>query len=180
MPHRHFSNSQRGSKSKKMIITEFIKEYQEIFDGEPWHGESLFRTLETTSFHLTNFKPQENFHSIAELLKHLLIWRTFVIEKLNENQEYDIHLNSSLDWEEKVRIETPVEWNRLMESLKSSQQQIVSLLSGKEDGWLQQQTPGKSYTNQYMMMGIMHHDLYHLGQIRLIRKMAEEVDLQAK
>lgn len=156
-----------------MNIHEFIKEYQEVFEGNPWHGESVLKTLESTPFQLVNYKPQQGFHSIAELVKHLLIWRKFIVEKLNENQEFDIQLNSSLDWEEKVRMETSLEWSRLLEDLKASQKEITSLLSGKKDEWFQQQCPGKSYSNQFMMMGIMQHDLYHLGQIRLIRKMAE-------
>ncbi len=156
-----------------MTIREFVKEHNEVFKGEPWHGESLIGTLERISFRLVNYKPQKGFHSIAELVKHLLVWRKFVLEKLKGNQEYDIELNSQ-DWEEEKLMERKEEWVLLLKELQASQEDLTTWLSGKKEDWLESQTPGKSYTNQYMVMGIMHHTLYHLGQIRLIRKMAEE------
>ena len=156
-----------------MTIEEVVKEYKEIFEGEPWHGEALLNTLEGISFQLVNYKPREDFHSIAELLNHLLAWRKFVLEKLHGNQEYDIEINSPQDWEQHIRLESLKEWRKLIEEVKSSQQEIEKTLSGKKDEWLLQYTPGKNYSNEYMMMGIIHHDVYHAGQIRLIRKMAE-------
>lgn len=157
-----------------MTISELVKEYKEVFDGNPWHGESLAGTLASIPFSLVHYKPKETFHSIAELVQHLLAWRNFVLEKLNGNREYDIELNSVTDWAEKVHLKDSSEWTQLLEELRSSQTALEVSLLQKSDEWLSEETPGKNYPNQYMMLGLMHHDLYHLGQIRLIRKMAEE------
>ena len=157
-----------------MTIPELVKEYKEVFNGHPWHGESLSGTLASIPFPLVHYKPKENCHSIAELVQHLLAWRKFVLEKLNGNREYDIELNSIADWPEKVHLKDLSEWNKLLEELYFSQTAIEASLLQKKDKWLSEEAAGKNYSNQYMMLGLMHHDLYHLGQIRLIRKMAEE------
>lgn len=156
-----------------MKSEEFTKEYNEIFHGAPWHGDSLLKTLRSVPFSLVNYKPHKEFHSIAELVKHLLIWRKFVTEKLQENAAFDIELNSPEDWNENG-LKDQEEWLLLTEELVNSQKEIVNAVGMKGNEWFEELTPGKNYTNRYMLQGIISHDLYHLGQIRLLKKMAEK------
>lgn len=157
-----------------MKTEEFIRDYKEIFEGEPWYGQSLMETLTSISFPLVNYKPAGNFHSIAGLVKHMLIWRKFVVEKLRENEEFDIELNSPADWNENPKLSNATEWSLLLKELKVSQKEIESALVTKNEDWANEPAPGKNYANHYMLRGIVCHDIYHLGQIRLLKKLAEE------
>ena len=156
------------------MLTGFISEYEEVFRGEPWYGASILDSLSSIPLEQLNFKPHAAGHSIAGLVKHMLAWRKFVVEKLKGNPDYNIDLNTPADWDEQVLIHSMREWERLVEDLKASQQEIVDMLQAKQEEWWTSQVPGKDYSYQHMLRGILQHDIYHLGQIRLTWKWAEQ------
>lgn len=154
-----------------MNSQEFLQEYREVFNGSPWYGAAVLKSLQRIPFALVNQKLHPQGHSIAGLLKHMLAWRNFVLEKLEENADFDIDLNSTADWEEGVMMDSEEEWQKLLQSLENSQQRMEQLLADKSEEWLAQPVAGKPYSNQFMLRGILYHDVYHLGQIRLMKKL---------
>lgn len=151
-----------------MKIQERTREFKEIFEEKSWYGASVLETLRSVSYPFVNLRLHDQSHSIAELVQHMLNWRMFVVEKLNGNEEFDIELNSKFDWPESFHIEDEEVWNNLIIKLINSQEEIVEALSLKSEDWLTQKTPGEQYNNDFLIRGIMYHDIYHLGQIRLI------------
>lgn len=156
-----------------MSIKKIIKEYNDIFNGQPWYGTSLMDTLNDISFDEVNVKIKNKSHSIAELLKHMLNWRLYFIEKLNGNKNYKIENDSNADWEKNLIIKDENEWNDLMNELNESQKKLIGTLLLKSEDWLWETTPGEIFNNEYLVKGIMDHDVYHLGQIRLVHKMVK-------
>ncbi|AHM63249.1 hypothetical protein D770_25020 [Flammeovirgaceae bacterium 311] len=157
-----------------MMLANLIDELGEVFEGEPWYGVSVLDSLNQLPPEVLNYKPYAAGHSVAFLLKHMLSWRIFVLEKLKENEAYAIELNSSADWDKELVIGDEEEWQQLVEAFKHSQQELISLLGKKREEYLERQVPGKAYNYGYLLRGILYHDIYHLGQIRLTWKMAEQ------
>ena len=153
-----------------MTIDQLIEEYTEVFEGSPWYGESIQKTLKSIPYELVNEKRSPQEHSIADICLHMLNWRKFVIEKIKGHETFDIVLNTNADWEAEVFLESPQAWQKLQDALQASQLALVTLLRSKPEEWLEQQVAGKEYHNLYMLRGIMQHDIYHLGQIRLIKR----------
>lgn len=156
-------------------ITNSIKA---TFEGAPWYGESLLVKLKTINSELVNESINTS-NTIGNLVAHLIQWRLFVIEKLKGNTQFDIEINSKSDWPE-TTIKSKADWNHLITKLKSSQDQIIDLLSKKEDSFLNKQTSGTNYNNRTLLTGIIQHDIYHLGQISLIKKQIEQKNLTDK
>lgn len=154
-----------------MKIDQLINDYHEVFDGKPWHGASVMETLRSISPGIVNTRSEGKSHTIAELVKHMLNWRNFVIERLNGNSDFSIELNSNLDWEENFIIEDEKEWESLIGELNVSQEKLAEALMKKGEDWLVQKAPSEDYNNEFMLRGIIFHDVYHLGQIRLIQKL---------
>ncbi|WP_224995691.1 DinB family protein [Cesiribacter sp. SM1] len=155
------------------MCTNLINELKEVFEGEPWYGVSVLGSLQAVPVEVLNYKPYAAGHSIAVLLKHMLAWRVFVLEKLKENSAYSIEINSSADWDNDFIIRNENEWQQLVKALKASQRELIALLQEREEAWLAQQVPGKNYNYRHLLNGMLYHDIYHLGQIRLSWKMAE-------
>jgi len=149
-------------------IQHLIHKLNESFQGTPWFGDSLMPTLKAIDYKLVNKKLTNSNNSIAILVQHLINWRVFAIEKLEGNQCFDIELNSEKDWT-KITIENENEWNELLKELISTQRKIISILdSQKVDSFLTQITLGKSYNFEYLIEGVLQHDIYHFGQIGLL------------
>lgn len=108
-------------------------------------------------------------HSVAQLVQHITNWRVFAIEKLKGNAQYDIELNSTSDWPDRI-IDSKSEWQLLLKQLDETQQTIIALLGSKDDDFLKEQVPGRNYSYAFLLEGIVQHDVYHLGQIGIVAK----------
>lgn len=151
-----------------MDIEDCVAQFEEVFKGQPWYGPPFLKSLEQIEVRFWNRKWNNNGHSIAELLFHMLDWRLFVIQKLKDNDLYRIEMNTESDWRRGVSIETEKQKNEIINQLKDTQQDIIQLLSKKPDSWLNEFVIGKDYKNSYMIQGAIQHDIYHLGQINLL------------
>jgi len=161
------------SKLKRVImdIEDCITQLEEVFVGQPWFGPSFLKSLENTSFELWDYKSEGISHTIAELIQHIIDWRIFVIEKLKGNEKYSIEMNSEKDWKPYVSVDTHGNKEAMILELKTTQDTLCQLLETKPDSWLYEFVFGKEYTNEYMIRGLLQHDIYHLGQVNMIANM---------
>lgn len=152
----------------KTKISKLLRNLNDSFQGTPWHGESLLSQLKKIDFRCVNKTLPDSNNSIAILIQHLIHWRIFVIEKLNGNETFDIEMNSEADWKSIV-IRSQSEWEALINELVSTQNRIVEILKNeKEDSFLENKTLGKTYSYDYLIEGVIKHDIYHSGQIGLL------------
>lgn len=147
-------------------ILRIISMLQNTFAGAPWHGPAIMDilpnlTLEQVCYRLSNT------HNAAELVAHICTWREFVIQKLNGNEAFDV--THELDFPVINHI-TEEEWQALLDRLQRSQQHLLDKLAHYTDEKLSEQVSARDHTFDYMLHGIIHHDLYYLGQIVLLSK----------
>ncbi len=154
-----------------MDIEDCIVQIKEVFDGEPWYGTSILKVLENIPVEFWNQKAGKMSHSIAELVYHIIDWRSFVVEKLKNNTVYSIELNSEKDWRKQVSIVSQDQKKVIIKELNKTQELILEELDQKSDSWLNEFVLGKDYSNQYMINGLVQHDIYHLGQINMLYNM---------
>lgn len=152
-----------------MSTKEFIlNQFKDVVEGRPWYGESVLHSFEKIPLKLLNQEPPGVNHSIAALIRHLISWRTFVIEKINDNKSYDIDIDSPADWDKNLLIRNERERNSLINDYKNSQESILKLITDFKDSSLNSTVPSKNFTFEYMFVGILYHDIYHQGQINSI------------
>ena len=69
-------------------------------------------------------------------------------------------------------------WDCIYDEYLSSFEKFIQVLSHKEDQFLKMTYYDidfrKECTFKFLVDGILHHDIYHLGQIALIRKFVEK------
>lgn len=152
--------------SSSEIGQSLISQFKEVFNGEPWYGDALVTKLDLIRKG-TN-KPQD-LNKTASYVQHLINWRQFTIKKLAGDIEFDITLNTVADWSD-ITIDDFSEWHQLIETLTSTQQQLLRLIGKLSSEELQQQVPGKDYNFEYMLHGLIQHEVYHTGQIAVYWK----------
>ncbi len=156
------------TRSEKLIV-----DFKDSFAGEPWYGDSVFKKLVELDFRVVNFKPLPNFNSIAAIVQHMINWRIFAIKKMQGDKTFDILQNDENDWTD-VHISSQAEWDSLLNKLKETQHQIIIMLSTLSDAFFDEKVSGRDYTFYFLLAGIVQHDIYHLGQIALIKKWGEK------
>jgi len=150
-------------------MKDLITEYKEVFEGIPWHSESIMESIEKVPLEYYDKKLEGAHHTIGELIQHMIDWRIFVMEKIKKNEAFDIVMNTPSDWKETVRINSEVDKDNLLVQLKTTYEQLLKLFSQLTEKDLSETVHGKPYNIHYMIKGIIDHDIYHQGQINLMR-----------
>ncbi len=153
-------------------LNRIINQLDQAFDKDPWYGKSITSILDSVDPDLALDTPTPGLHSIAELVAHIITWREFAEKRLRGDTNYLPDQEKSFHWQQRFPEKSDA-WKRLKDQLTESHQKLLSLLHENDDSLLNQSVAGKPYNFRYMLNGIIQHDLYHIGQITLIRKMLE-------
>jgi len=152
--------------TKKLLHT-MVSNLKECFDGEPWYGVSVMARLKAIDWRIVNEK-KFGAKSIATLLGHMIGWRVFVLKKLQGDRAFTIQIDGPTDWPE-IHITTAEEWGELLGKLQATQDELLKIISEQSDELLDQTVPGKNFNFRFLLEGITQHDIYHLGQITLLK-----------
>jgi len=144
-------------------LEKIIDNLETVFRGDAWHGPSVLEILNSLPPKVVDQKQGFSKRTIAELVYHLVAWRKFIIEKLNDNIHYS--LDTEKDNWGTPQITSQENWLPLMKLFKETQSQLVSLLEEKNDDLLNKRVPGEDYDFYKLLTGMIQHDTYHLGMI---------------
>jgi len=144
-------------------LKHLIKMLQHTYEKNAWHGPAVREVLENVTS-IDAQKKLPNSHSIIELVAHMTAWRVFVVKKLQGNTDYKVT--------DEMNFTTPTDWEKVLEELDASQDRLLEALRGFDSSKLYEPVPHGSYNYNFytLLNGIIHHDLYHAGQIALLKK----------
>ena len=141
------------------------------FEGEAWHGDSINEILSGITAKQAAAHPIPNAHSIWELVLHIAAWDGAVLRRTGGSA---VTLSDAENFPP-VRDTSETAWKNAVQHAQSVHHELVQAVSKFEDSRLGEQVPGKTekyYNFFYMFSGIVQHELYHGGQIALLKKAA--------
>ena len=141
-----------------------------VWQGQAWHGASITEILKGIAAQQAGMRPSPNVHTIAELVHHMTAWRDFTINMLNGNFEYKVVVNGEIDWPV-IESCSEDDWKGLKERLQRSQETLESLIGSATDDQLDQPAGNRPFPVRVVVEGVTDHDMYHGGQIMLIKKL---------
>ncbi len=153
-------------------MTESVRLADQIrraFEGNAWHGDSVLELLADVNAKTAAAKPIKDAHSIWELLLHVAAWDDAVRRRAGGEA---VELSDEQNFPA-VKDVSEAAWRQAVESAKQTHNQLIKAVAAFPDSRLQDQVPGKTenYHNFfYMFSGIVQHELYHAGQIALLKK----------
>lgn len=142
----------------------FIKSISDLLSGDPWYGRSMAAILREISSHQAIQKVNPSSKTIAQYVAHILAWRGFMVKKLKGEESYDIVLQNEEDWPE-IKSWNSSSWTAMQLALEESNRELIYHLERMSDSDFLKCVPGKEYTLEYALIGLLQHDVYHLGQI---------------
>ena len=141
------------------------------YEGEEaWHGPSVVDVLRGVTPDMAGRRIAPNTHSIGELVFHMTSWRIFCVKKMQGDETFDIATPDKNFGALPDKIDD-FEWEALEMELSLSQEELINELDKRDDDeFLEDIVPGRDYTYYDMLHGIINHDMYHTGQIMILRK----------
>jgi uncharacterized damage-inducible protein DinB len=136
-------------------------------DGEAWHGPAVETLLADVDAAQAAARPLPNAHSIWELVQHMTVWLDTVRRRIAENQP--VEPPPEVNW---APMPEPTEaaWRQTIERHRRAAEELRQVIAGLQDSRLPQGVAGKDYNAYVLLHGIVQHELYHAGQIALLKK----------
>lgn len=150
-------------------LSHLIDNFRAFYEGDPWFGNSMLTVLEPVTARQARTRPLPNVHSIAELVWHMIYWRTSLIKKLEGDFAYKASMEDENNWRPLDSLRK-ITWEELKDEFRKSQDRIIALLSERDDSLLSELCAGNTTFRTYIN-GMLQHDVYHLAQIALVKKM---------
>ncbi len=150
--------------------TRIADQLRRAFDGEAWHGDSLFQILNGVTAARAAARPISGAHSIWELVLHIAAWDGVVLRRLGG---VAVKLSGAKNFP-KVADTSEAAWRAALAQVRRVHEELFAAVAALPDSRLKLRVPGKRgahYTNYYMLHGVVQHELYHAGQIALLKKM---------
>ncbi|HMF71003.1 MAG TPA: DinB family protein [Flavitalea sp.] len=150
-------------------IKRYILQLQQIYYGDSWIDEDIEKKLRNINEENAFIKPDGYIHSVAEVVSHLVEWRKELTERLQFGRHAKLTMGSENNWRSNEILKKSG-WAYLKEQLDNTQKDLIALIETKDDSFLDSKWSGE-YDYDYLLVGLIQHDIYHLGQIGLIYKM---------
>jgi len=150
-----------------MKETERIREQlKRAFEGGAWHGPSVLEILENVSAGQAASHPIAGAHSIWELVLHIKAWEDACRRRLSADRA---ELTDDEDWP--VVTETNDNaWQETLTALREAHQKFSDAIASVDDIRLDEPILEGMKTVYATLHGAVQHDLYHAGQIAILKK----------
>ena len=135
------------------------------FYGNSWHGPAVMEVLKGIDGEQAAHKPLDNVHSIWEITQHISAWEEVVLKRLQGDRT---PVTASIGWNP-VNKTSDAAWQRMQELLENRHIELELAVEKLTDGQLDEQTIG-DVTIYRLLHGIAQHDLFHSGQIAILKK----------
>jgi uncharacterized damage-inducible protein DinB len=136
------------------------------FDGNAWHGPALLELLEDVDGATAAARPVPEAHSIWELVLHIVAWDDAGLRRLSGKKWQPAGLENF----PRVSAPTKGEWRKAVAGMRRTHETLVRTVSALPEARLGDRVPGKRYDFYHLLHGIVQHELYHAGQIAILKK----------
>ena len=151
-------------------LTLLIRSLDQAFDQRAWHGTNLLGSLRGISETDAVWRPGPDRHNIWEIALHAAYWKYRVYRHLTDAPPRSFERKGS-DWFARFTTDGVEDWSADVDLLKTWHErlrQAVALFNAA----LLDERPGKSKHSYFdFIAGAAAHDVYHAGQIQLIKRL---------
>lgn len=145
-------------------IGRIVEQLRQVQEGGAWHGPSVREALEGVSAAQAARHPLERGHSIWEIVHHVRVVADAVRSRVSGEAAVD-----EPDWPA-VTDTSEKAWRAALDRLGATQRSLRDAVARLSEAKLHESAPGQEHSLWYVLLGVMHHDLYHAGQISLLKK----------
>lgn len=142
----------------------------QAFDRPAWHGTNLRGSLRRPKLADLLWRPTKERHNIWEVALHTAYWKYIIWRKLTGAPKGSFPRSPS-DWPNIPVAATNNEWKRDLTLLDEQHSRLRQAVLQFTDSKLARKVPGSKYRYDQLIYGVASHDLYHAGQIQLLKRL---------
>ena len=145
-------------------LSAFVEAFDRAYDLSSWHGPNLRGSLRGVTAADALWRPKPGAHNIWELAIHAAYWKYVVRRKLAGLARGSFGLKGS-NWIASPDAPDARAWKDVLALLEREHRELREVIAGLSDADL------RDAKKRRLLAGVAAHDLYHAGQIRLVRRL---------
>jgi uncharacterized damage-inducible protein DinB len=147
-----------------------LHQIDESYDKKAWHGPNLRGSIRGVSAKQAAWRPAKGRHNIWEIVVHAAYWKYIVRRRLLEEKRGSFPLKGS-NWVGRPQKLSEEAWREDVRLLESVHRALRKAVTGLRPADLSVRPRGSKNSNLATISGIASHDVYHAGQIQLIKRL---------
>jgi DinB family protein len=143
----------------------------QAYNRPSWHGTNLRGSIRRVTPAQAAWRPGPKRHNIWETVVHAAYWKYAASRRFIDQPLGSFHYKGS-NWFRRPEAPDARAWNAdiaLLDRMHTTLREAVEKLSARQ---LYATPPGKKVSNFTLLSGIAAHDLYHAGQIQLLKRLS--------
>jgi len=153
-------------------VEQLVAIIDQAYNKPSWHGTNLRGSVRRVTPAQAAWRPSARRHNIWEIVVHAAYWKYAAARRFTGGTRGSFALKGS-NWfrrPETARADDRA-WREdlaLLDDMHETLRQAVAALSPQD---LTRTPPGKKSSNFALISGAAAHDLYHAGQIQLLKRL---------
>lgn len=153
-----------------MRVEVILRLIDQAFDHKAWHGPTLWGGLRGIKAADAAWRPGGGRHNIWEIAVHAAYWKYTVRRKLSGLPLGSFPLKGS-NWFPRPAELSESSWKGDLELLRSQHVALRAAVAEVPEAQLSRVPPGSKTMLIDLLLGIASHDLYHAGQVQLLKRL---------
>jgi uncharacterized damage-inducible protein DinB len=149
-------------------IERILDQFKRAYEGNAWHGPSVREVLAGVTAAEAHARPLANAHSIGELVHHIAVWEGAARRRL-EGDRAAIDISSPEDWPP-ADDTSEAAWEQAKAALDRGHEALREAIAQVPEARLDEPILEGLSTVYVTVHGAIQHDLYHAGQIAMLKK----------
>ncbi len=156
-------------------IAILLQAIDEGYERKAWHGPNLKGSIRGVSAETAAWRPRPDRHSIADNVVHAAYWKYAVRRRLTGEKRGSFPLKGS-NWFALPSPLTESSWKQFTALLDAEHRILRDVVASFPAERLRLIAPGAKTRYVHVILGIAMHDVYHAGQIQLLKRLQIKPD----
>ena len=142
----------------------------ESYEKRAWHGTNLRGSIKGITIEQAVWRPAPGRHNIWEIAVHCAYWKYIVRRRLLDEKKGSFPLRGS-NWFIRPMAATEKAWRGDIALLDETHRSMHDAIAGLTSSDFKNNPTGSMWKNLQIISGIASHDVYHAGQIQLLKRL---------
>jgi uncharacterized damage-inducible protein DinB len=151
-------------------VEQLLAIIDQAYDHTSWHGTNLRGSIRRVSSEQAAWRPNPGRHNIWETVVHAAYWKYATTRRFTGGARGCFPLKGS-NWFTRPQEKTDKAWKNDIELLDQMHRELRGAVARLSERELASTPRDKKVSNFALLSGIAAHDLYHAGQIQLLKKL---------
>ncbi len=145
---------------------------EESYDRKAWQGPNLRGSLRGVTAAQASWRPARGRHSVWELVVHATYWK-YAVRRMLTGERRGAFAEKGSNWFARpaAGASDTRAWKADLARLGDEHRRLMEAVRALRPAALAKKPRGSRYATAQLLYGVASHDVYHTGQIQLLKRL---------